>query len=319
MILYELGSRGKAPFCGMGDIQIWRHLDQRITPDMAEIKPYFTDKLKNLMLKCWGYEPRSRPKAVNIIKMLQSSAAVIHQVEEVSMGTSDRIGLLETKLVEITGVVDDQHTQNQSTNEINWINLQEHDRGVESLMKELSIMAKLYTETPVQPKVLDSVNSLLKNALGPNGGKLFHRILLKLVTKGAGVYVEGPIKQKDRCISKVDNDYEGNSSRLVDILRGTATFDSCGKMKAFLDFVKSSINIRIIRCKDRINSPGPSKYRDVLMNIIVLDDDSEAKVFQVGELQLHLKYMYKLKKADHRTYDINRIIPADMRDDEPEV
>ena len=186
MILYELGSRGKAPFCGMGDIQIWRHLDQRITPDMAEIKPYFTDKLKNLMLKCWGYEPRSRPKAVNIIKMLQSNAVVIHQVEEVYMGTSDRIGLLETKLVEITGVVDDQHTQNQSTNEINWINLQEHDRGVESLMKELSIMAKLYTKTLVQPKVLDSVNSLLKNALGPNGGKLFHRILLKLVTKGAG-------------------------------------------------------------------------------------------------------------------------------------
>ena len=67
-------------------------------------------------------------------------------------------------------------------------------------------------------------------------------------------------------------------------------------MKAFLDFVKSSINIRIIRCKDRINSPGPSKFRDVLMNIIVLDDDSEANIFQVGELQLHLKYMYKLKK-----------------------
>ena len=139
------------------------------------------------------------------------------------------------------------------------------------------------------------------------------------MTKGAGVYVEVPIKQKNICISKLNNDYEGNTSRLIDIFRGTATFDSCGKMKAFLDFVKSSINIRIIRCKDRINSPGPSKYRDVLMNIIVLDDDSEAKVFQVGELQLHLKYMYKLKKADHRTYDINRIIPVDFRDDDPVV
>jgi len=163
-------------------------------------------------------------------------------------------------------------------------------------MKELSIMAKLYTETSVQPKVLDSVNSLLKKALGPNGAKLFHRVLLKFVTKGAGVYVESPIKQKDRCISKLDNDYEGNTSRLVDIFRGTATFDSCGKMKAFLDFVKSSITFRIIRCKDRINSPGPSKFRYVLMNIIILDDDSEANIFQVGELQLHLKYMYKLKK-----------------------
>ena len=110
--------------------------------------------------------------------MIQSNAVVIHQVEEVSMCTSDRIGILVTKLVEITGVVEDKHTKNQSTNERNWINLQEHDRGVESPMKELSIMAKLYTETSVQPKVLDSVNSSLKNALDPNGGKLFHRILL---------------------------------------------------------------------------------------------------------------------------------------------
>ena len=157
--------------------------------------------------------------------LLQSNAVVMHQVEEVSMCISDRIGILETKFVEITGVVEDEHTHNQSTNERNWINLQEHDRGVESLMKELSIMAKLYTETYVQPKVLDSVNSLLKKALGPNGAKLFHRVLLKFVTKGAGVYVESPIKQKDRCISKLDNDYEGNTSRLVDIFRGTATFD----------------------------------------------------------------------------------------------
>ena len=81
-------------------------------------------------------------------------------------------------------------------------------------MIELNIMAKIYIETPSQPKVLDSINSLFKHVLGPNEGKLLHRILIKLVTKGAGEYVEGPIKQKDICISKVDNDYEGNSSRL---------------------------------------------------------------------------------------------------------
>ena len=46
-----------------------------------------------------------------------------NQVEEVSMCTSDRISILETKLVEITGVFEDQHTQNQSTNERNWTDL----------------------------------------------------------------------------------------------------------------------------------------------------------------------------------------------------
>ena len=92
--------------------------------------------------------------------------------------------------------------------------LQEHDHGEESLMIELNIMPTIYIETPLQPKVLDSINALFKHVLGPNEGELLHRILLKLVTKGAGKYVEDPIKQKGRCISKVDNAYEGNSSRL---------------------------------------------------------------------------------------------------------
>jgi len=32
----------------------------------------------------------------------------------------------------------------------------------------------------------------------------------------------------------------------------------------------------------------------------------------MGELQLHLKAMYKLKEADHRTYDFNRILNGEF-------
>ena len=32
----------------------------------------------------------------------------------------------------------------------------------------------------------------------------------------------------------------------------------------------------------------------------------------MGELQLHLKSMYKLKVADHWTYDFNRILNGDF-------
>ena len=120
------------------------------------------------------------------------------------------------------------------------------------------------------------MNSLLQNAKGPNGGELFHRTILKLVTEGGiGSYMEGPIKKKDRCIAKVENDYGGNTRSLVDILRGTITFESCGEMKEFLVLLKASINIHIIRFKDRVNNPGPSRYRDVLMNIKVVIDDNE--------------------------------------------
>ena len=71
------------------------------------------------------------------------------------------------------------------------------------------------------------MNSLLQNAKGPKGGELFHRTILKLVTEGGiGSYIEGLIKKKDRCIAKVENDYGGNARSLVDILRGTITFES---------------------------------------------------------------------------------------------
>ena len=100
-----------------------------------------------------------------------------------------------------------------------------------------------------------------------------------------------------------------NARFLVDILRGTITFESCGEMNEFLDSLKASINIRF---KDRVNNPGPSRYRDVLMNIKVVIDDNIANIFQLGELQLHLKSMYELKAADHRTYDINRILNGEF-------
>ena len=79
-------------------------------------------------------------------------------------------------------------------------------------------------------------------------------------------------------------------------------------MKEFLDLLKASINIRIIRFKDRVNNPGLSRYRNFLMNISVVMDDDEANIVQVGELQLHLKSMYKIKTVDHRIYDINCIL-----------
>ena len=192
------------------------------------------------------------------------------------------------------------HKENQELNETTWKQIKDNDSEADELMENLSSTAMLYANRSEQPEVLSSVNSLLQNAKGSNGGELFHRTILKLVTEGGiGSYIEDLIKKKDRCIAKVENDYGGNARSLVDIFRGTITFESCGEMKEFLVLLKASINIHIINLKDRVNNPGPSRYRDVLMNIKVVIDDSEENIFQVGELQLHLKAMYKLKEADH--------------------
>ena len=99
-------------------------------------------------------------------------------------------------------------------------------------MENLSSTTIVYANRSEQPEVLSSVNYLLQNAICPNGGELFHRTILKLVTEGGVVsYIEGLIKKKDRCIAKVENDYGGNARSLVDILRGTITFESCEKME----------------------------------------------------------------------------------------
>jgi len=63
-------------------------------------------------------------------------------------------------------------------------------------MKDLSSTVE-NSKWPEQPKILNYVNSLLKNALGPNGSELFHRTILELVTKGGfGSYIECPIKKR---------------------------------------------------------------------------------------------------------------------------
>ena len=312
MILYEIGSKGKVPFSGMGDVQIWRHIEGRKMPDMADIKSYFPGELKKILMKCLGYEPKSRPKFFKIIKTIHPTS-VIQIVGELAMCTKERIAILESKLEEITVIVERHHKENQELNESTWKQIQDNDSETNKLRKELSSTAVVYANRPEQPKVLNSVNLLLENALGPNGGGLFHRTILELVTEGGvGSYIEGPIKKKDRCIAKIVNDYGGNARSLVDILRGTITFESCGEMKQFLGLLITSVNIRIIRFKDRVNNPGPSRYRDVLMNIKIVTDNDEDNIFQVGELQLHLKSMYKLKEADHRTYDFNRILNGEF-------
>ena len=312
MILFEIGSKGEDPFSGMGDVQIWRNLARRKLPDMTDIKSYFPDELKDLMITCLEYKPKSRPQAIEIIKRIHPTS-VIQKAGETYMCTKQRLNILQLKLEDIATVIEKQHRENQEKNKTTWKQIQDNDVAVDNLMKILSSMAIIYSRRPEQPKELNSVNCLLDNALGSTGGELFHRILLQLVTKGGmGSYCQGPMKEKDRCMSKVENDYGGDSRYLVDILRGTVTFDACGEMEKFLSLLKTSTNIRIIRCKDRVNNPGPSEYRDVLLNIIVGTGDNETNIFQVGELQLHFKSMYKLKDTDHRTYDINRMLAGEF-------
>ena len=97
MILYAIGSKGKVPFFGMSDVQIWRHIERRKMPDMADIKSYFPDELKDVMVKCLEYEPKSRPQTIKIIKTIHPTS-VIQKVGEIAMCTKQRLNILNRNL-----------------------------------------------------------------------------------------------------------------------------------------------------------------------------------------------------------------------------
>ena len=88
MILYEIGSKGKVPFSGMSDVLIWRHIEGRNIPNIVDIKTYFPDELKNILIKCLRYEAKSRPKAIKIIKTIHPTSE-IQKVGEIAICTKE--------------------------------------------------------------------------------------------------------------------------------------------------------------------------------------------------------------------------------------
>ena len=95
------------------------------------------------------------------------------------MYTKQRLAVLESKLEESTVIIERHHRENQELNDTTWKQIQDNDSEANKLMKDLSSTAMVYADRPKQPNVLNSVNSLLQNAIGPNGGGLFHRTILE--------------------------------------------------------------------------------------------------------------------------------------------
>ena len=67
MVLYEIGIRGELPFEGMPDFQILSSVDQKINPNMNEIKPFYPRTLINIMVQCWKYKTKARPSPMRSI------------------------------------------------------------------------------------------------------------------------------------------------------------------------------------------------------------------------------------------------------------
>ena len=74
--------------------------------------------------------------------------------------------------------------------------------------------------TPKQSGTLADVDALIEEA--NNIATPFHAFLKHLVQQNGGEYLQGPNKTRARAVEKIEKDYGGNHTKLVDVVRASA-------------------------------------------------------------------------------------------------
>jgi len=123
-----------------------------------------------------------------------------------------------------------------------------------------------------------------------------------------GKYVEvekkvsamGPMKDQGRAKDKADQEYDGDVSKLLDIVRATLVYKDCAGVLAALDAIQANKSIQIARAKNKMdaNGRGALGYGDVTLNLQIND--------HICELQLQVEAMAQIKPALHGSYDVFR-------------
>ena len=115
-------------------------------------------------------------------------------------------------------------------------------------------------------------------------------------------FKEGPLKGRERIVEKVENEYGGNYSKVVDVVRASAVFDNAADLARLVASLSDdgATEVKVVRVKDRFSNPVSGGYRDMLLNVRVGD------LQHVGELQLHIESIKAIKPKAHRLYDLLR-------------
>ena len=108
------------------------------------------------------------------------------------------------------------------------------------------------------------------------------------------------IKSVRRSIEKLQRSYKSDVSRLVDVVRQSIVFASLDDMCSCLSAISQDPSVRSLRIKNRMqptSAAATGGYRDVAVNLVIVDEDTER--FRVSghvcELQLILESYYRLK------------------------
>lgn len=123
------------------------------------------------------------------------------------------------------------------------------------------------------------------------------------MTQPGGMLFIAPVKSAKRSAEKVELDYGGDWSKLVDPVRASIAVDSYDELGATLEALQASGMKLARKPKDRFAKPTPVGYRDALLNVTLTNG-------LVGELQLHVKAMLIAKAEGHHHYETERTLGA---------
>jgi hypothetical protein len=102
------------------------------------------------------------------------------------------------------------------------------------------------------------------------------------------------LKGSKRAVDKIRVDYQGDATKINDILRGTVEVKSPQDLKAATDAIRS--RFEVVRETNRAERPGPDGYRDVMFKVRTPNG-------HVGEVQINVPHMLKAKAdVGHKLY-----------------
>ena len=120
-------------------------------------------------------------------------------------------------------------------------------------------------------------------------------------------HAKAPPKGKARCVEKVTNEYGGDYSRLVDVLRCTVICSSAEQLIKLTGVLSSGVPgvLQTLRLENRFATgcEMATGYRDANFSVRVT---SPAEVSQICEIQVHLAPILALKGEQHVYYEYFR-------------
>ena len=137
--------------------------------------------------------------------------------------------------------------------------------------------------------------------------KKVHPMVWKVLQSIAGSSVQvldGGLKTEKSAERKLEKEYDGDASRLKDLVRFSIIAEEPSLLLATMQHLETLEGWKMISCKNKYASPTPLGYRDVntCFRVSSLGNDD-----LLIEIQFHLKIVIEVKEKAHKFYEKIRV------------